>query len=90
VVDRVLALTFETPPREATNWTGGMMAEAAGISVSSVQRIWCKHGLQPHRVRQFKHSNVPPFADKLRDVVGLYMDPPAHALVFSVDEKSQI
>jgi hypothetical protein len=90
VVDRVLALTFETPWREATNWTGGMMAEAAGISVSSVQRIWRKRGLQPHRVRQFKHSNVPPFADKLREVVGLYMDPPAHALVFSVDENSQI
>jgi hypothetical protein len=90
VVDRVLALTFEATPGEATHWTGGMMAEAAGISVSSVQRIWHRHGPQPHRVRQFKLSNDPAFADKLRDVVGLDMDPPAHALVFSVDEKSQI
>jgi transposase len=90
VIDRVLAMTFDPPPKEATHWTGGMMAEAAGISISSVQRIWHRHGLQPHRVRQFKLSNDPAFADKLRDVVGLYMDPPAHALVFSVDEKSQI
>jgi transposase len=90
VIDRVLALTFEPPPKEATHWTGAMMAEAAGISISSVQRIWHRHGLQPHRVRQFKLSNDPAFADKLRDVVGLYMNPPEHALVFSVDEKSQI
>ena len=66
------------------------MAKAAGISVSSVQRIWRAHGLQPHRVRQFKLSNDPEFVDKLRDVVGLYVDPPAHAIVLSVDEKSQI
>lgn len=90
VVDRVLALTFEPPPKETTHWTGAMMAAASGISVSSVQRIWRRHGLQPHRVRQFKLSNDPEFAAKLRDVVGLYVDPPAHALVFSVDEKSQI
>jgi transposase len=67
-----------------------MMAEATGISVSSVQRIWRSHGLQPHRVRQFKLSNDPDFVTKLRDVVGLYVDPPAHAIVLSVDEKSQI
>ena len=90
VVDRVLALTFEPPPKEATHWTGPMMAAASGISVSSVQRIWRKHGLQPHRIRQFKLSTDPEFAAKLRDVVGLYIDPPAHALVLSVDEKSQI
>ena len=66
------------------------MAKAAGISASSVQRIWRAHGLQPHRVRQFKLSNDPKFADKLQDVVGLYVDPPAHAVVLSVDEKSQI
>ena len=90
VVARVLALTFEPPPREATHWTGAMMAAAGDISVSSVQRIWRKHGLQPHRVRQFKLSNDPDFVAKLRDVIGLYMDPPAHAIVFSVDEKSQI
>jgi transposase len=67
-----------------------MMAKVAGVSVSSVQRIWRAHGLAPHRVRHFKLSNDPKFIDKLRDVVGLYVDPPAHAIVLSVDEKSQI
>ena len=66
------------------------MAKATGISVSSVQRIWHSHGLAPHRVRQFKLSNDPKFADRLRDVVGLYVDPSAHTVVLSVDEKSQI
>ena len=90
VAERVVALTLEEPPGETTHWTGAMMAKAAGVSVSSVQRIWRAHGLQPHRVRQFKLSNDPKFVDKLRDVVGLYVDPPAHAIVLSVDEKSQI
>ena len=90
VAERVVALTRVDPPGEATHWTGAMMAKAAGISVSSVQRIWRRHGLQPHRVRQFKLSTDPQFVDKLRDVVGLYVDPPAHAIVLSVDEKSQI
>ena len=67
-----------------------MMAKAVGISASSVQRIWHAHGLQPHRVQQFKLSNDPKFIDKLRDVVGIYVDPPAHAIVRSVDEKAQI
>src|SRR6202046_5946045 len=66
------------------------MARLQGISVSSVQRIWRRHGLRPHRTRLFKLSNDPQFAAKLRDVVGLYVDPPAHAVVLSVDEKSQI
>ena len=90
VAERVVALTLMDPPLEATHWTGAMMAKETGISVSSVQRIWRAHGLQPHRVRQFKLSNDPKFAAKLRDVVGLYVDPPAHAIVLSVDEKSQI
>ena len=90
VAERVIALTQEDPPGETTHWTAGMMAKAAGISVSSVQRIWRAHGLQPHRVRQFKLSTDPQFAAKLRDIVGLYVDPPAHAIVLSVDEKSQI
>ena len=90
VVERVVALTLTNPPTETTHWTGAMMAKATGISVSAVQRIWRAHGLQPHRVRQFKLSNDPDFVDKLRDVVGLYVDPPAHAIVLSVDEKSQI
>ena len=90
VVERVVSLTQTDPPVEATHWTAGMMAKATAISISSVQRIWRAHGLQPHRFRQFKLSNDPFFVDKLRDVVGLYVDPPAHAIVLSVDEKSQI
>jgi len=90
VAERVVALTLTDPPVEATHWTGAMMAQASGISVSSVQRIWRVHGLQPHRVQQFKLSTDPKFVAKLRDVVGLYVDPPAHAIVLSVDEKSQI
>lgn len=90
VIDRVIALTGQAPPGEATHWTGPAMAKAAGISVSSVQRIWKAHGLRPHQVRAFKLSKDPEFATKLRDVVGLYVDPPAHAVVLSVDEKSQI
>src|SRR5271155_4949971 len=90
VTERVVALTQTDPPTEATHWTSAMMAKVVGISASSVQRIWRAHGLQPHRVQQFKLSNDPKFIDKLRDVVGLYVDPPAHAVVLSVDEKSQI
>jgi transposase len=90
IAARVVALTQEDPPGETTHWTAGMMARTAGISVSSVQRIWRAHGLQPHRVRQFKLSTDPQFVTKLRDIVGLYVDPPAHAIVLSVDEKSQI
>jgi transposase len=90
LVERVVMLTQTNPPTEATHWTANMMAKAVGISASSVQRIWRAHGLQPHRVRQFKLSTDPKFIDKLRDVVGLYVDPPAHAIVLSVDEKSQI
>src|SRR6187401_2789873 len=90
VAERVVALTRTDPPVEATHWTAAMMAKAVGISASSVQRIWRAHGLQPHRVRQFKLSKDPKFVEKLWDVVGLYVDPPAHAVVLSVDEKSQI
>src|SRR5215210_7956773 len=89
VIDQVVALTATEPPHEATHWTGAAMAKAAGVSVSSVQRIWRAHGLAPHRVRRFKLSNDPEFVPRLRDV-GLYVDPPAHAVVLSVDEKSQI
>lgn len=84
---RVVALTLAGPPPAASHWSGSAMAKAVGISVSSVQRIWRAHGLQPHRLRQFKLSNDPNFAAKLRDIVGLYIDPPAHAVVLSVDEK---
>jgi hypothetical protein len=90
LVDRVVERTLSEPPGEATHWTGRAMAMATGVSLRSVQRIWAAHGLQPHRVRRFKLSQDPAFAAKLRDVVGLYLDPPAHSLVLSVDEKSQI
>jgi transposase len=90
VYEEVVALTLDDPPGEVTHWTADTMAEAAGISASAVRRIWKAHGLQPHRWRQFKLSNDPRFVEKLRDVVGLYVNPPAHAIILSVDEKSQI
>src|SRR5487761_157784 len=90
VAERVVALTQRDPPGETTHWTGAMMAKVADISVSSVQRIWRNHGLRPHKIEQFKLSNDPRFVDKLRDVIGLYVDPPEHAIILSVDEKSQI
>ena len=86
----VVAWTHEAPPGETTHWTASLMAREAGISASSVHRIWRARGLQPHRVRQFKLSNDPELIAKLRDVVGLYVAPPAHAIVLSFDEKSQI
>ena len=89
-VRRVVALTCAEPPGEATHWTGRAMARATGISLRSVQRIWQAHKLQPHRIRTFKRSHDPDFAAKLEDIVGLYMAPPKHAIVLSVDEKSQI
>jgi transposase len=91
VAARVVTLTTTSdPPGETTHWTAGVMAEAVGISASAVQRIWRAHGLQPHRGRSFKLSTDPRFAEKVRAIVGLYVDPPAHAVVLSVDEKSQI
>jgi transposase len=90
VVRRVVTLTCAEPPGEATQWTGRAMAKTAGISLRSVQRIWAAHDLQPHRIRTFKRSSDPDFAAKLEAIVGLYLDPPAHSLVLSLDEKSQI
>src|SRR3954453_3369238 len=90
VVQRVVALTCGEPPGEATHWTGRAMAATAGLSLRTVQRIWDAHDLQPHRLRSFKRSGDPEFASKLEDIVGLYMAPPRHAVVLSVDEKSQI
>ena len=85
-----MALTNQAPPHEATHWTAAAMARVVEISPSSVRRIWTRHGLQPHRVLSFKLSNDPKFAAKLKEVVGLYIDPPDHAVVLGVDEKSQI
>jgi transposase len=87
---RVVAMTCAEPPGEATHWTGRAMAAAAGMSLRSVQRIWAAHKLQPHRVRTFKRSCDPAFLAKLEAIVGLYMAPPRHAVVLSVDEKPQI
>lgn len=89
-VAEVLALTCSEPPGEVTHWAGRAVAERVGISLRSVQRIWEAHRLQPHRTRTFKRSNDPAFAEKVEDIVGLYMDPPRHAVVLSLDEKSQI
>jgi transposase len=77
-------------PKHATHWSCRSMAKASGISKASVQRIWDAHGLKPHLVKTFKLSSDPRFIETLEDVVGLYMNPPEHALVFSIDEKSQI
>lgn len=90
VIEHVIERTAQAPPGEATHWTAGAMAKETGISISSVQRIWHAHGLKPHQVRLFKLSKDPAFAPKLRDIVGLYVDPPAHTVVLSIDEKSQI
>jgi len=89
-VQRLIALTCSEPPGEVTHWTGRAMAKVMGVSLRTVQRIWKAHKLQPHRLRTFKRSNDPDFVTKLEDIVGLYMAPPAHALVLSIDEKSQI
>jgi transposase len=80
----------EPPPDETTHWTVRAMARASEVSPAKVHRIWQEAGLTPHRVRRFKLSNDPAFAQKVEDVVGLYVDPPAHAVVLSIDEKSQI
>ena len=87
---RVVNLTTRQEPPNATHWSTRTMAAAVGISEASVRRIWRSHGLKPHRVETFKISNDPAFAEKLEDIVGLYLNPPEHALVLCVDEKSQI
>lgn len=89
-VQQVIDMTTQQKPPDATHWSIRSMAAAAGISRSSVQRIWRSHGLKPHRVKTFKLSRDPNFVAKLEDVVGLYLNPPDKALVLSVDEKSQI
>ena len=86
VVDR----TLQEKPSNATHWSTRTLAAVVGLSPASIQRIWKAHGLKPHRVRTFKLSRDPLFVEKLQDVVGLYLNPPEHALVLSVDEKSQI
>jgi transposase len=89
-ISEVVAKTTQSTPLNATQWSRSTMARVAGVSESSVGRIWRAHGLKPHRMESFKVSNDPEFAAKLEDIVGLYLNPPEHALVLSVDEKSQI
>jgi len=89
-VREVVERTLHDKPLHATHWSTRSMATAVGLSPASVQRIWKEHGLKPHLIRTFKLSRDRHFVDKLQDVVGLYLNPPEHALVLSVDEKSQI
>ena len=89
-VKRVVRMTTKHKPAHATQWSTRTMAQAVGISEASVRRIWRKHGLKPHLVDTFKVSSDPRFAEKLEAIVGLYLNPPEHALVLCCDEKSQI
>jgi len=89
-VERVLTMTLETTPKNATHWSTRSLAAACGLSNASVHRVWRAFGLAPHRSESFKLSTDPLFIDKVRDIVGLYLDPPDKALVLCVDEKSQI
>jgi len=89
-VERVLRLTLETTPRDATHWSTRAMGKRCGLSQSAVSRIWRAFALQPHRVETFKLSKDPLFIEKVRDIVGLYLHPPDKALVLCVDEKAQI
>lgn len=89
-VRQVVSKTTQDKPANATHWSTRTMAAAMGLSEASVRRIWKAHGLKPHLVRTFKLSNDPQFAEKLETIVGLYLNPPEHALVLCADEKSQI
>jgi transposase len=89
-VERVIRLTLETTPREATHWSTRAMAQRCGLSQTAVSRIWRAFVLQPHRTERFKLSKDPLFIEKVRDIVGLYLTPPDKALVLCVDEKTQI
>jgi transposase len=89
-VEEVIVKTLETTPRDATHWSTRSMAREVGLTQSAVQRIWKAFGLQPHRQETWKLSKDPQFIDKVRDVVGLYLNPPERAVVLCVDEKSQI
>lgn len=88
--EEIIRLTTQQKPANATHWSTRSMARASGFSEASVRRVWHAHGLKPHRTETFKVSNDPQFAEKLEDIVGLYLNPPQHAIVLSVDEKSQI
>jgi transposase len=90
VIDAVVRKTTLERPTDSTHWSTRTMAKATGLSATTIRRIWHDHGLKPHRTRSFKISNDPQFVEKLQDIVGLYLHPPEHAMVLSLDEKSQI
>jgi transposase len=89
-VEEVITRTLESMPENSTHWSSRLMAEKIGLSQTAVVRIWHAFGLQPHRVENFKFSKDPQFVEKVRDIVGLYINPPDHAVVLCVDEKSQV
>jgi transposase len=89
-VKKIVAMTLHQKPANATHWSTRSLARATGISEASVRSIWRAHGLKPHQLRTFKLSRDPNFTEKLEDIVGLYLNPPGHAMVLCADEKSQI
>lgn len=89
-IQEIVRKTTQDKPANATHWSTRSMAEAAGLSEKTIRRIWHQHGLKPHLARTFKLSNDPQFAEKLETIIGLYLNPPEHAIVLCVDEKSQI
>ena len=89
-VEEVVTKTLESMPANGTHWSTRLMAEKAGLSQTAIVRIWHAFGLQPHRVENFKLSKDPQFVEKVRDIIGLYMNPPDRAIVLCVDEKSQV
>ncbi len=89
-IEQVVRLTLEKTPKGVTHWSSRMLATKTGLSQSTVSRVWRAFGLKPHRTESFQLSTDPLLIDKVRDIVGLYLDPPHHALVLCVDEKSQI
>ena len=89
VISKIIQLTITSKPAGATQWSRASMAREAGVSESTVGRIWAAHGLKPHQVKTFNLSNDKHFEEKLEDIVGLYLSPPEHAIVLSCDEKSQ-
>jgi transposase len=90
LTERILEATTQTEPEHATHWSTWTLAEGSGVTDTRVARVWRTHGLPPHRVKTFKVSIDPHFAEKVRDVVGLYLDPPERAIVLSVDEQTQV
>ena len=89
-VEAVITQTLETMPTNSTHWSTRLMADKVGLSQTAIARIWRAFGLQPHRSENFKLSKDPQFVEKVRDIVGLYMNPPDQAIVLCVDEKSQV